>query len=127
MAYLALGTVFNGTGHYDEAARTLERSISITPDAWQGYFEMARAYLGKGMYDKALQSANKAQNRGPANFAPIHVLKAYALIPQKLYKDAVQELQSFLSRRPEGPSAEQAQKLLAQVQAAELATESKGQ
>jgi tetratricopeptide (TPR) repeat protein len=127
MAYLALGTVMNSHGHYDDATRTLERSISISPDLWQGYFEMAKSYLGKGMYDKALQVANKAQTLAPSNFATIHLLKAYALLPQKLYKDAVQELQAFLSRSPKGPSAEQAQQLLAKAQAAETASERSGQ
>jgi tetratricopeptide (TPR) repeat protein len=127
MAYLALGTVMNSLGHYDDAARTLERSISMSPGAWQGYFEMAKAYLGQGMYDKALQVANKAQTLAPSNFAAIHLLKAYALLPQKLYKDAVQELQAFLSRGPKGPSAQQAQQLLAKAQAAETASEHSGQ
>jgi tetratricopeptide (TPR) repeat protein len=127
MAYLALGTVFNSLGHYDDATRTLERSVSISPNAWQNYFEMAKAYLGKGMYAKALQLANKAQSLGPSNFGPIHLLKAYAMMPQKLYRDATQELQAFLSKAPQGQSAEQAQKMLAQAQAAELASEHPGQ
>ncbi len=126
-AYLALGALFNNVGHYDDAARTLEHSISISPDLWQGYFEMARAYLGEGLYMKALQEANRAQSLGPGNFAPIHLVKAYAMIPQKLYKDAVRELQAFLSRGPKGHGAEEAQKLLAEAQAAELASEHAGQ
>lgn len=127
VAYLALGTLFNSMGQYDNATRPLERSVSMSPSSWQGYFEMARSYLGKGMYEKALQLANRAQTLAPSNFAAIHLLKAYAMLPQKLYKDAVQELHAFLSRGPNNPGAEQAQKLLAQAEAAELASEHPGQ
>jgi TolA-binding protein len=44
-------------------------------------------------------------------------MKAYAMVPLKLYNDARHELQAFLSRDPKGKNAEQAQSLLAQVSA----------
>lgn len=127
MAYLALGIIDNNLGQYDDAARTLERCVSIAPNAWQGYFEMAKSYLGKGMYAHAFQLAKKAESLGPSNFAPIHLLKAYALVPQRLYRDAEQELQAFLARDPKGAGADAAHDLLAQVQAAEQSAEHSGQ
>lgn len=117
-AYLALGALYNNQRQFDDATRELERGVSLQPTAWQGYFEMARAYLGKGMYERALQFANKAEGLAPASFAPVHLLKAYALLPQKLYRDAARELHAFLSRQPKGESSQQAEQILAKLQAA---------
>lgn len=124
-AYLALGDVYNAEGRFDDALRTLERAVAISPMSWQGYFEMAKASIGKGMFDQGLQWANKSEKLGGGGFAPIHLLKAYAMVPLKFYKGAREELQNFLSHEPKGQNAERAQKLLAQINTAELADKPK--
>ena len=48
----------------------------------------------------------------------MHLIKAYALMPMRLYKAARYELQAFLSHQPNGSNAEQAQMLLARIDAA---------
>jgi tetratricopeptide (TPR) repeat protein len=121
-AYTAMGDVYNSQGRFDDAARTTERAVALAPNAWQGYFEMARAYIGKGMYKKGLEVATRAQSLGGADVTPgIHLLKAYAMVPLKLYKDASQELQAFLAHATQGQNTEPVKSLLAQVQAAEAA------
>jgi TolA-binding protein len=70
------------------------------------------------MYLQGLQLARQAQRLSGNSFAAVHLIKAYALVPMRLYSDAKYELQAFLSREPKGNSAEQAQTLLAQVEAA---------
>lgn len=121
LAYTAMGSVYNSEGKFDDAARTTERAVAIAPHAWQGYFEMAKAFIGKGMYDRALQVANKAQTLGAGSFAGLHLIKACAMVPLKLYKDATVELQAFLSHPPQGQNTEPIKQMLAQVQAAETA------
>ena len=118
-AYTAMSSVLNSEGKYDEAARTTERAVAVNPNAWQGYFEMAKAMLGKGLYQKALEVANRAEKLAPSGIAGIHLLKAYALVPLKLYKDAGNELQAFLSHAPKGQDTSGVKSLLAQVRAAE--------
>jgi tetratricopeptide (TPR) repeat protein len=116
-AYVALAAAYNAQAQYDDALRTLERGTAISPTAWQGYLEMARASIGKGMYDQGLQFAEKADQLNGKHVAVIHLLKAYAMIPLKLYGKARQELQAFLQREPTGRNAEQARHLLAQLNA----------
>jgi TolA-binding protein len=70
------------------------------------------------MYAQGLQLARQAQRLSGNSFAAVHLIKAYALVPMRLYKDAKYELQAFLSREPKGNSAQQAQTLLAEVEAA---------
>ena len=118
-AYVALGAVYNTQAHYDDALRTLEVGTAISPLAWQPYYEMARASIGKGMYDKGLQFAEQAEQLNGNKLAAIHLLKAYAMIPLRLYGSAKEELQAYLQREPKGGNAEQARRLLAQLSTAE--------
>jgi len=120
-AYTAMSSVLNSEGKYDDAARTTERAVVLNPNAWQGYFEWSKAMLGKGLYQKALQLANRAQALAPSGVSGIHLLKAYALVPMNLYKDAATELQAFLSHAPRGQDVSSVKVLLAKVQAAESA------
>ena len=113
-AYIGLGAIYNHEGRFDDAMRVSERSLSLSPNSWQAYFEMAKATIAKGMYVKGLQLARQAQRLSGNSFAAVHLIKAYALVPMKLYKDAKYELQAFLSREPNSKSAQQAQTLLAQ-------------
>ena len=117
-AYVALGAVYNHEGRYDDALQASERSTSLSPRTWQGYFEMAKAAVGKGMYQKALLLARQAERFGGGGFSSLHLVKACALYPLKLYKDAREEVQTVLLHEPKSPSAQQAQSLLAEINAA---------
>lgn len=121
-AYTSLSDLYNTQGNFDDAQRATERAIAVAPNAWQGYFEMSRAYIGKGMYDKALELAKRAQSMGADVIPTIHLLKASAMVPLKLYKDASQELQAFLAHPLPGQNTDSVRNLLAQVQAAEAAS-----
>ena len=114
-AYAELGAIYNHQGRFDDAARVSERSLTLSPRSWQGYFEMAKAAIGKGMYEKGLQLAARAQRLSGNSFAAIHLIKAYALLPMRFYKDARYELRAFLAREPNSSNARQAQMLLAEI------------
>jgi len=118
-AYIELGALYNHEGRFDDALRVSERGISLSPHSWQLYFEMAKASVSVGMYQKALQFARQAQRLGGDGFASLHLVKACALYPLKLYKDARYEVQAVLTRDPKGVTAKQAQALLAEIDAAE--------
>ena len=117
-AYIALGAVYNHEGRFDDAMRVSQRSLTLMPRSWQSYFEMAKASIARGMYTQGLQFAREAQRLSGNSFAAVHLIKAYALMPMRLYKAARYELQAFLSHQPNGSNAEQAQMLLAQIDAA---------
>ena len=114
-AYISLGAVYNHQGKFDDAMRAAQRSLVLIPKSWQGYFELAKASVGKGMYEKGLQLAAQAQRLSGNSFATVHLIKAYALVPMRLYKEARYELQTFLARDPNNPSAERAQMLLVEI------------
>jgi hypothetical protein len=64
-----------------------------------------------------LQFADRAQAMGAGALPSLHLIKACAMVPLKLYQDASGELQAFLANVPEGQNALYARNLLAQVQA----------
>jgi tetratricopeptide (TPR) repeat protein len=117
-AYITLGAVYNHQGRFDEALLVSRRSLALQPKAWQAYFEMAKASIAKGMYAQGLQLAHQAQRLSGDSFAAVHLVKAYALVPMRLYKSAHYELQAFLKHAPNSSNSKQAEMLMAQVEAA---------
>jgi hypothetical protein len=49
----------------------------------------------------------------------LHLVKASALLPLKLYKDARYEVQAVLSHSPKGANVKEAQNLLAEIDSAD--------
>ena len=114
-AYIGLAAIYNHEGRFDDAMRVSERGLSLNPRTWQAYLEMAKASIAKSMYRSGLKFIRQAERLGGATFAEVHLVKAYALVPLKLYKDARYELQASLARDHHGTVADQAQSMLAMV------------
>ena len=117
-AQLVLGAAFNAQKKYDEAIRITERALSVAPNAWQAYFELAKSYVGKGDYAAGLRQLNKAvENGAPKNYASLHLFKAHVLLALKDYNSAINELELFLNNAPAGEQATQARAMLDQAKA----------
>ncbi|MCU1312077.1 MAG: repeat protein [Candidatus Angelobacter sp.] len=116
-AYIALGATYNNLSRFDDAIRTLDRGVSFSPNAWQGYFEMAKARLGKGEFQSALRQLDKAQSLVREAYPAIHLAKAHALLALKQYPDAMNELQAFLAAAPNDARSSDARQALEQMKA----------
>jgi tetratricopeptide (TPR) repeat protein len=112
MAYIVLAAARNSKGEYDEALRALESGLRFRPDAWQAYFERARAEIGKREFATALADANRAGELASRKTSAIHFLKAAALLNLSRTSDAVVELQAYLRMNPVGPAAEKARVII---------------
>jgi Flp pilus assembly protein TadD len=117
LAYFALGAALNREEKFDEAIRTLERGIAVKPDGWQGHFELSKSTLAKGDFKTALKYATTAEKLANDAYAPIHVVKAHALLGLKQYQPAVAELERYLDREPQGAIAASARQTLDQAKA----------
>jgi len=118
VANLALASVLNSTGHFSEAVPVLGHVERIVPKAWQTYFELARSYLGTGDYATALRNVDRAselQGGAKKESPELHLVRGYALIGLSQVSPGVQELETFLARKPEGQSADAARKLINQI------------
>jgi tetratricopeptide (TPR) repeat protein len=117
-AYLLLGSAFNDLGRFDEALRSLDRESIYEPKSWQCALEMAKSWLGKHEYGRALQQLDRAQALGAAapTMGPIHVLRGYALIGEKHFAEAGTELQAYLATEPNGQLAGSVRATIVRVQ-----------
>jgi tetratricopeptide (TPR) repeat protein len=105
MAYGAMASALNRMNKFDDALRAAERASSLSPNSWQPYFEMAKAYFSKADYQRALQQLTRAQGQISQEYPPLHLLRANALLGLKNYADAAAELKSFLRIAPKDPNA----------------------
>lgn len=117
LAYVVMGAAFNRTSKFDDAVRALQRGIVLNPASWQAYFELGKAFVGKGEFADAIRSLDRAQQMAPDNYAPLHLVKAHALLAMKNYPDAMTELEKYLERDPNGRSSVQARETLNKVRA----------
>lgn len=117
LAYTVMGSALNVQMRYDEALRSLQRAESLSPDAWQTYFELGRSYAGKGEYTTALHELDRAAKLAPPDFPLIRLLRAHCLMELGRNNEAATELEAYLAKNPNGTRVEQARKMLAQAQA----------
>ena len=107
LAYTTLGAALNQAQKFQDATRALLRAVAIQPRSWQAYYELAKASLGQGDYKSALKNVSKACEISQ-EYAPVHLVKAHALLGLKMYQDAVGELELYLTQDPSGSAAESA-------------------
>jgi Tfp pilus assembly protein PilF len=124
LAYIALSSALNTTGHFKESLPLLDQAERLEPNAWQTYFELARAHLGTGEFASAMQNIDRAselQGGQQKEIPELHLVRGYALVGLHEIPRAVQELQTFLARVPNGRYADSAHKVLDQLQARTVA------
>lgn len=117
MAYTGMAAAMNVLQKFDDAIREADRAITLSPNSWQTYFEMAKSYLGKSDYKNALAQLTKAQQFEPKDFAPLHLVRAHTLIALQEYQAAMAELQEFLTLAPNDPNSGMARAALEKVKA----------
>jgi tetratricopeptide (TPR) repeat protein len=123
MGYFALGSLYNVEGNFDRALQVVEHGISLSPQSWQGYLEMAKSHLGKRDFDRALADLVKAEKFAPEQTSIIHLFRAKALVGKSNLQAAATELQAYLDKEPAGPSADKARGALEKLRAAALAAQ----
>jgi len=116
-AYLVMGSALNMQSKFDQAIRALERGESLAPNSWQAHFELAKAYIGKEDYQSALKHLQQAQSMEPSKYPLIYLLQADALLAMKQYPEAMNALQSYLQKEPQGPNSAEAHKMMEKAQA----------
>lgn len=117
LAYTGMAAAMNQLEKFEDAIRSAGRAIALAPNAWQSYFELGKAYMGKQDYRSALSQLDKAQQFLPKDFAPLHLIRAHAMIALQEYGGAAGELQAFLTLAPQDPSAGRARETLDKVKA----------
>lgn len=117
LAYTAMSAALNQLHKFDDALRSADRAITLSPSSWQSYFEMAKAYVGKADYQHALQQLSRAQSFLPKEYAPLHLVRAQVMLALKNYTEGLAELQDFLTLAPQDPNAGAARETVGKLKA----------
>ncbi len=96
-AYIGLSDLYNEQSHFDDALRTIQQADALTPGIWNVQYEIARAWIGKHQYDRALAVADAALHARRPYHCLLHFAKARALIGLRRYSQAQTELQTYLA------------------------------
>jgi tetratricopeptide (TPR) repeat protein len=115
--YVVLGSIYNYFRQFDDATRTLDRGIALTPTRWQGYYEMSIALIAKGDYIGGLRQAERSSTLdSDSHQCPeLHLLKAYAYMGLKNRSAATAELEAFRRMDSHSPLLPEAQETLNKV------------
>lgn len=117
LSYLVLGAAYNQFQRFDDAIRTLDHGIALMPNYWPGHFELAKSYIGKNDLQNAQTQLNRCAQQAPADYAPLHLVRANLELALKNYPEAMAELEAYLEREPNGSNSEQVRKTLGEVKA----------
>lgn len=118
LGYVALAACYNALGQFRDALHALEQAQRASPATWQVHFETAKADLGLGNVDGAIQEVTRTEQLTLKPPSEIHLVKAEALIHKKQFPDAVAELQTFLRLEPQSPNATRLRKIVEELQTA---------
>jgi len=95
-AYVILATAQNYLGHYSAAADALRHVRPHEQQTWQVAYQWARAEAGMQHLPQCLEWLNRAALSAPVNFAPLHLLRASALLAMGDNAHAADELDTYL-------------------------------
>lgn len=100
--YVALGSVYIGVERFDDAIRTLNYAVGLLPTAWQGYYEMSRALLGKRDYRAAFRQIQTTCRLIEKDYPFVHLLKAQILIALSNDAAATVGFEAYLKQESNG-------------------------
>jgi len=103
-AYVVLATAQNYLGHYFDAADALRHVRPQDQQTWQVAYQWARAEAGLQHLQECLEWLNRAALSAPVNFAPLHLLRASALLAIGDNARAADELDIYLQSPSVNPS-----------------------
>ena len=95
-AYVILATAQNYLGDYSAAADALRHVSPQDQQTWQAAYQWARAEAGLQHLPECLDWLNRAALSAPVNFAPLHLLRASALLATGDHARAADELDIYL-------------------------------
>ncbi len=98
-----------------EAEKLLENSLRVQPNSVETMTLLAEAQLLNGHFDAAIATAHNVHALPHQNFAVIHYIAARSLEHENRPKDALEELQIFLTEEPTGARADHVREEIAKL------------
>ncbi|HEY0785956.1 MAG TPA: hypothetical protein VGD62_08795 [Acidobacteriaceae bacterium] len=94
---LLIATAYNSLERYDQASLILSNMRAQDTAAWQAKYERARAEVGRKNVESALHWSELALKEAPSSFTETHLLRANALQIAQRWKEASDQMESYLA------------------------------
>jgi tetratricopeptide (TPR) repeat protein len=114
-AQVALGALLCDRQSYQDAERVLRRAIEVDGNSWKGHLFLGQALFGQNRLQEAENSAREVLLRRP-DVSSAYILLANIHIRRHEYILGIQDLDTYLSMRPNGSNSRQAREVRAAAQ-----------
>lgn len=114
-ALTTLGQLEMQQKDYPGAVSALEQVVATNPGLWTGHSLLAEAYLQVGDFDKALEQADLAKEKGKTAAVRAEVIKGEALAHLGKNEEAIQVLEAFVKEAPKDPVVPGVRDMIAQL------------
>jgi Flp pilus assembly protein TadD len=115
---LSLGELQIRTGDSAGAVQTLEKAYQLNGADWRTHWLLANAYAQQNNLEKAISHATRAAELGKEHAAPAWMLLGQVLVQEGKRAEARKAFESIVRSFPNDPSASEAKKQLATLDAA---------
>ncbi|PYX72622.1 MAG: hypothetical protein DMG78_11735 [Acidobacteria bacterium] len=107
---------------YGRAVSNLEKAVLTDSDYWVAHDLLAASYWKQQKYDKARDEAQLAISKGKGGATASQLVLGQALVNLGQRQEGIQALKDFVAATPKNPSVPQVKVLIAQLEAAPVAT-----
>jgi tetratricopeptide (TPR) repeat protein len=111
----AVASLLTDEKQFEDAERFARRGIELEPDAWRGYYELARALLGEGKLNDAEKNGMEARKR-KEDFAGLYLILANIHLQLHNNEAVLDDVNAFLKLDPSGPNSNQARAIKSQME-----------
>jgi tetratricopeptide (TPR) repeat protein len=113
----ALASLLTEKKQFNDATQLAREGLQADPEAWRGYYEIARALLGEGKFAEAELNGIEARKR-KTDFPALYLILAN--IHMQLHKNeaVLDDVDAFLKLEPDGPASAQARTIKSQMEKA---------
>jgi tetratricopeptide (TPR) repeat protein len=113
-ALFTLASVYSAQERFAEAEPLAREAVKLEPHSWRANHELASALHGLDQGEEAEASALQALRAEPENLQTI-LLLANIYLRNRNFTALIKDLDTYLELAPEGPYADQARRMRAQV------------
>lgn len=105
-AHAGMGAALFGLGQYAQAVESLERAVSLRPDALpiDAFRLLGDAYRRQQRYVEAIETYRGILETDP-EYAPAHAGIGYAMLQSRRHEEALESLAQAIALQPESPDA----------------------
>lgn len=113
----ALASLLTDKKQFTGAGDLAREGMAVDPEAWRGYYEMARALLGEGKFAEAETNGLEARKR-KTDFPGLYLILANIHIQLHKNEAVLDDVNAYLNLAPDGLASGQARAIRTQMEKA---------